>query len=427
MPLSLLFLLSCAISPSIKYVKPAKISSNSYKDIHQAIMSELSAYITREKKLGADFVNYYTDISIGERGAENRLKEIFKAMCKSLGGSESVNGKLILCSSIPSNETLFTISLLDYLSDSQGGGSYFFKTRSKVAARQFISEIRELEDHKNNAWKGQIKYQGSDGKEVVQSFKALIESVETKKVPVPIFLRFTIRDEKGSFLGRYYFDELSNATRSGDLWTLFTKNGDRLEGKLEVDSYIGYRHLIGQNSLTLLTDDNGQETFYIHGIDEIVFEGMLPPNELEQAKTEIADSIELAKKVDAERAQYKLFLKKEAEKQRRENEIKELQSASSIGRLVCRNGQAVYSGRKLLEWGILEQRVRRFEQKAQLQAYLEGHSPQAVRLRLRISGWAFNEYKLAEPAEVPVIDGIKASENMVIWDETDKWYFCGDA
>lgn len=110
--------------------------------------------------------------------------------------------------------------------------------------------------------------------------------------------------------------------------------------------------------------------------------------------------------------------KEKREREKREYSLAVLRNPDSVGEKVCRDGSMKYIGQTYSGWA-------EFERPGQLQAFIEGHSPDMNRVKLRISGHALSDGTLRYKSGTnPSLGGISVPLGTIVWESVNNWYPC---
>lgn len=144
----------------------------------------------------------------------------------------------------------------------------------------------------------------------------------------------------------------------------------------------------------------------------------LAEEEYVKAQKEKSYQREMAEKRAVEQ-KIALQRKKEAE-QRLKNAEKEVRNPNTIGEQVCKDGNLKY------QEPTNNMGARTISTNGQILAFIEGHSPDFNRVKLRIKGYAVPKGTFSYiVGTTPSLNGISAPSGTIIWESTsDGWYLC---
>ncbi|MBS3796369.1 hypothetical protein [Pseudoalteromonas sp. BDTF-M6] len=113
------------------------------------------------------------------------------------------------------------------------------------------------------------------------------------------------------------------------------------------------------------------------------------------------------------------------EKVARAAQLKAVQDPANIGSQVCRDGQLNYVGVGYSSLHRQEFATDRSDENGQVLAFIEGHSPDKNRLKLRIKGYTVKSGTLRYLSDTtPSLDGLSAPIGAIVWDSANNWYIC---
>ena len=173
---------------------------------------------------------------------------------------------------------------------------------------------------------------------------------------------------------------------------------ERLEGKMTINQL--------SKEISLLVSD--ESPTFISLIQKRKEE------EAEQEKERARKQFERDKQEEVQRARYN------AQRRIAEAAVK---NPDFIGEQVCKDGKLVYQGED--QWSNTG-RVGNQRIDGQVIAFIEGHSPDFSRVKLRIKGYAAKRGTFSYmTGTTPSLNGISAPQGTIIWESTNNgWYTC---